>query len=97
MIIGVDATGLCGGGVMHFIEFFSILDPGKFVMERVVVWGKAVDLDMLFDNDWFTKIDVGVPDYPKGVLLWEGFSPSAKQVLERECDYKIFSYQRKKV
>lgn len=51
--IGIDATNIKTGGVLtHLYEILCELDPSKFGIERVVIWGGTSTLAKIEDKDW---------------------------------------------
>jgi glycosyltransferase involved in cell wall biosynthesis len=85
--IGIDATNLRGGGgVTHLVELLRVLQPGKFGIGRVVVWGGASSLALIEDRPWLGKFNP--PALDKGLLrrtVWQRFN-LAQAARDEGCD-----------
>lgn len=53
MIIGIDASNIrAGGGVTHLIELFNDFDPGKFEIEKIILWSSSDVISLIPKNDF---------------------------------------------
>jgi len=78
LVVGIDATNLRrGGGVTHLIELLTAVDPEKYGIVRVIIWGSTLTLAKLPSKTWIKKI---TPDALNQGLLhrtwWQLFSLS---------------------
>ncbi|HDD62165.1 MAG: glycosyltransferase family 1 protein [Chloroflexota bacterium] len=86
MIIGIDASNLrAGGGITHLRETLARLEPEKFGIDEVIVWGGKDTLALLPRGDRFTLSHQPILDRSLPFrFLWQLFSLSR---LARElCD-----------
>jgi glycosyltransferase involved in cell wall biosynthesis len=75
MIVGIDGSNIRSGGAMtYFSRMLGHAEPGRFGVERVVVWADRVTLDLLPERGWLEPIHVPVLERPQlRRLLWQRF------------------------
>lgn len=87
MIVGIDATNIRGGGgVTHLKELLNSLEPSRFGIKRVVVWGGATLLNALCDQQWLDKCNPS--ELNKGLIkrtYWQ-YCKLTRVVKDAECD-----------
>jgi glycosyltransferase involved in cell wall biosynthesis len=85
--IGIDATNIRrGGGVTHLIEILSVLDPSKYGINEIILWGGSSTLDSIQERPWLVKLNPKALN--KGLLkraFWQRFYLS-KAAYESKCD-----------
>lgn len=73
MIIGIDATNLRrGGGLTHLMELLRAVQPVAYGIDRVIVWGGQVTLNVITERPWLEKRNPRALE--KGLLsrsLWQ--------------------------
>ncbi len=78
MIVGIDATNIrSGGGITHLVELLNALEPKKFGVDRVVIWGCKNLLNALENREWLDKYSPLLLN--KGLLkrtFWQCFNLS---------------------
>jgi len=56
LTIGIDATNLRGGGgVTHLVELLRAAQPVTFGIERIVIWGSKLTLNVIENRPWLDK------------------------------------------
>jgi glycosyltransferase involved in cell wall biosynthesis len=85
--VGIDATNLReGGGRTHLIELLRSIDPQSSSVEKVIVWGSKMTLDLLREEAWLEKRN---PRALEGSLLarslWQKLA-LAREARTAKCD-----------
>jgi glycosyltransferase involved in cell wall biosynthesis len=87
LIIGIDAANLRGGGgVTHLVEVLRAIQPERYGIDRIVIWGGVHSLNLIDDRPWIDKRSP--PTLNGGLIkrtLWQRFRLSAVARIER-CD-----------
>jgi glycosyltransferase involved in cell wall biosynthesis len=86
MILGIDAFNIRTGGCLtHLREILSVVDPHKYGVSKVIIWGSTETLSKINDKQWLEK--VGVPLLNHSLLnrlFWHRFL-SRKIINEASC------------
>ena len=75
MILGFDASNICGGGgVTHLDELLRAAEPQEFGFDQVIVWGGESTLHVITDRPWLHKAHEPLLDRSLPIrLYWQCF------------------------
>ncbi|TGL99809.1 glycosyltransferase family 1 protein [Leptospira jelokensis] len=86
MKVGIDLSNIrSGGGLTHIKEILKVLDPAKFNVDTIIVWGGKKTLDELDNQNWLIKIEESLLN--KSILFrvfWQKYILT-KRVTKENC------------
>ena len=90
MILGIDASNIRdGGGVTHLINFMSYLQPEKYEIKRVIVWGGTGLLDKLPTKPWLIRdYQIELDRSLLSRFFWQKFK--LPRLIQKTCDFMFY-------
>jgi len=59
MIIGIDASNIrAGGGISHLKNILKFVEPEKYGIKKIIVWGGKTPLERLPQNTWLDLLEI---------------------------------------